>query len=193
MIIGELEFEQSRYEFDVPELGRLTLQCPKKKDFDLDLIVGTFGKEFQLPDFARASPASKAKHPPFQRVAYIDYALGAPRCPVAVLAGERSVAIVNFRDRSFDGFQLFRHRGEDKGFWHLEMFFTKEGLVVLHESGVALVNNAGKLAWHEQIIWNDKMFERDDDELRFAGDIGQGTYEWSICLRDGVTKGKPPL
>lgn len=194
MTVGELEFEQSHYEFDVPELGRLTLQCPKKKKVDLDVVVSAFGKELYLPEFARALPASKAMRPshPWVWVAYIDYALGSLRCPVAVLVGERSVVIVNFRDRSFDGFQLFRGEDEDQGFWDLEMFFTKEGLVVLHESGVALINNAGKLAWHERISWNDKMFARDDEELRFYADLGEG-YEWSIRLRDGVTKGERPL
>jgi hypothetical protein len=191
--VGELEFEQSQYEFDLPELGHLTLQCPKKKEVDLDVIVRAFEKELHLPEFARALPASKATRSSYPWAAYIDYALGSPRCPVAVLAGERSVAIANFRDHSFDGFQLFRQSDEDQGFWNLEMFFTREGLVVLHESGVALINNAGKLAWHEKIIWNDKMFARDDEKLLFGGDIGEGTYEWSIRLRDGVTKGKPPL
>lgn len=190
MTVGELEFEQGDYEFDLPELGRLTLRCPKKKDVDLNVIVGAFEKEMHLPEFARDLPPTKGKQMrPY--IAHIQYAFGSLRCPVAALAGARSVAVVNFRNQSFDSFQLFKGPNEDEGFWNLEMFFTKEGLVVLYESGVALIDNAGKLAWHERITWNDRMFERDDEKLRFYADFGEG-FDWSIRLRDGVTSGKKP-
>lgn len=192
MTVGELNFEQSLYEFDLPELGRLTLQCPKKKEVDRDIVVRAFEKELYLSDFARALPSRKSSRAPYSWVANIDYALGGPRCPVAVLVGEMSSAVVNFRDRLFDGFRLFRQSGEDEGFWYVQMFFTKEGLVVIHESGVALINNAGKLAWHERITWNDRMFARDDEVLKFYADFDEG-YEWSIRVSDGLITGNKPV
>ena len=193
MTIEVLRFERSPQILDVPELGRLTLHCEWKEHRPLDVTVSAFGKETRVADFASSFSGGKPGQRQPRRIPYIEYALGTPNCPFVVFAGIWNFVLVNFRDRSTDVFRFFREENEDRGFWHVDVFPVKEGLVVLYESGVALIDHAGKLAWHEKIIWNDKMFARDDEELRFAGDIGQGTYEWSIRLRDGVTKGKPAL
>lgn len=193
MTIQVLRFERSPQILDVPGLGCLTLHCEWQERRALDLTVSAFGKEILIADFASSFSGGDPGHRQPRRIPYIQYALGTSSCPFAVLAGMWNFVLVNFRDRSIDVFRFFREENEDQGFWHVDVFPVKEGLVILYESGVALIDHAGKLAWHEKIIWNDKMFARDDEELRFAGDIGQGTYEWSIRLRDGVTKGKPPL
>jgi hypothetical protein len=101
--------------------------------------------------------------------------------------------LVNFGDQSIDVFRFFREENEDQGFWRIDVFPVKEGLVVLYESGVALIDHAGKLAWHEKILWSDIMVDRDETDLRFVGEDKNGDYRWSIRLRDGVTKDKPPL
>jgi hypothetical protein len=192
MTVQVLRFVQSTQTLELPELGRLTLCCEWKERHPLDLTVSAFGKEVRIPDFASSFSGGRTGQREPRRIPYLQYALGTPSWPFVVLAGMWNFVLVNFGDQSIDVFRFFREEKEDQGFWRIDVFPVKEGLVVLYESGVALIDHAGKLAWHKRISWNDIMFARDEEELHFGGDIGKGSYEWSIRLRDGVTRGNPP-
>jgi hypothetical protein len=184
---------QSIQTLELPELGPLTLRCEWKERSPLYLTVSAFGKEVRIADFASSFSGGRPGQREPGRVPYLQYALGTPTWPFVVLAGMWNFVLVNFGDQSIDVFRFFREENEDQGFWRIDVFPVKEGLVVLYESGVALIDHAGKLAWHEKILWSDIMVDRDETDLRFVGEDKNGDYRWSIRLRDGVTKDKPPL
>lgn len=193
MTVQEIEFDSSTKILDVPDLGSVTLHCEYHERRISDLTVSVFGKEVLISRFASSYPGDAPLQRTDRRVPYIGYALGTTSWPFAVLTGLRDFVVLNFRDRQIEVFQFFRGENEDRGFWRIDMFPVKEGLVVLYESGVALIDHVGKVAWHEKILWSDIMVSRDEAELHFSGEGQDGDYDWSIRLRDGVATGKPPL
>lgn len=77
---------------------------------------------------------------------------------------------------------LFRSRDEDGGFYTVDVLEVPDGLMMVYESGVCLIDEEGNPRWHLRKCWDDVLVSVDDAEARFLEGYDAA---FSIDLRTG--------
>lgn len=192
MMIKHIDFESEIVELVVPGGGSVFLKGFANPDgIPCDIEVYAFGHKFLLKQFAscRLKQWSRAKTNLF--VPLLDCALGDETSRFVVVVGLRSVFVVNFaQEKASEALQLFRKPEDDQGFYRLELFPWRDGLLTLYESGTFLLDCEGNVVWHQRLDWGDVLVRHDDEKLYFVGEADEETYEWTITISDGTRGGQ---
>jgi len=188
MVIQEIALDRGVEKISEPQLGSVELRgTGNAEGRPCDITVSAFGREVTLHQFAPCLPKhqGRPKSPFF--VPFIVCALGNESSPFLAVAGLRSLLVVNFAQMTIgEALPFYRKANEDQGFYHLDLLPWNDGLVVLYESGVALLDRNGKAVWHQALTWNDVLLRRDEANLYFVGENPSGTHKWKISIVDGT-------
>ena len=182
----EIELSTNELTFDLKQVGSFKIEtpvypCPMPFDITIDL----FGQKFNFKSFADYSlhkiVNGKGDYKPLLHVVIEDDSK-----PFCALIGFDEVIFIDFAKQTADKIlQMFRKETDDDGFYWLKVKVRSNGFLLCYESGVALIDASGNVAWHKPMRWDDLLIKSNDSYLFYSSEYRGEGEEWRLDMEAG--------
>ena len=159
------------------KIETLTFPCTLPFDITIDLLE----QKFNFKSFADYYLYEKGDYKPLLHVVTEDD----PNAFCALI-GVDEVVFIDFAKRTADKIlRMYRKETDDEGFYWLTVKARNHSFLLCYESGVASIDAGGKVAWHKQMRWDDRLIKSDDSYLFYFSEYRGEGEEWRLDMNSG--------